>query len=58
MSYNFVGMFRRLFNVDGNIVKARAYLSTEGYSELWINGERIGDRILDPANTDYHKRVF
>jgi len=26
--------------------------------EAWINGQRIGDHILDPMQTDYEKRVF
>ncbi|MYJ35580.1 MAG: Bacterial alpha-L-rhamnosidase [Acidimicrobiaceae bacterium] len=34
--------------------KARCYVSGLGYYELYINGQRIGDRVLDPAITYYH----
>jgi alpha-L-rhamnosidase len=29
-----------------------------GYYEAWINGRRVGDHLLDPAQTDYEQRVF
>ena len=29
-----------------------------GWSELYVNGERIGNSALDPAQTDYNKRCF
>ena len=35
-------------------VRARCYVSGLGYYELYINGQRIGDRVLDPAITYYH----
>lgn len=42
----------------GKIVRARAYVCCVGYHELRINGRRIGDRLLDPAPTDYSKTVL
>jgi alpha-L-rhamnosidase len=38
--------------------RATAYVSGLGLFELYVNGRRIGDRCLDPAYTDYQKRVF
>ena len=35
-------------------MRARCYLSGLGYYELYINGQRVGDRVLDPAITYYH----
>jgi alpha-L-rhamnosidase len=29
-----------------------------GYFELWWDGKKIGDRVLDPAPTDYGKRAL
>jgi alpha-L-rhamnosidase len=37
---------------------ARAYISGLGWYELYINGEKVGDHVLDPATTDYHKRTL
>ncbi len=34
--------------------KARCYVTGLGYYELCINGQRVGDRVLDPAITYYH----
>lgn len=48
---------RREFNVDKKISRARAYVTGLGYYELYINGNKIGDRVLDPARTEYSKRV-
>ena len=34
--------------------RARCYVSGLGYYELYINGQRVGERVLDPAITYYH----
>ncbi len=49
---------RREFRLDGKVARARVYVTALGYYELRINGERIGDRMLDPAWTTYPKRVL
>lgn len=51
-------LFRKTFELKGNIKKARAYISGLGFYELYINGKRIGDKVLDPGQTDYKKRVL
>ena len=48
--------FRRELALDGKIIKARAYVSGLGYYELHINGEKIGNHLLDPGYTRYDKR--
>lgn len=51
-------LLRREFEIAGGVRSARAYVSGLGYSEIYINGERSGDSVLDPAQTDYQHRVF
>ena len=38
--------------------RARLYVTGLGYYEASINGERVGDQVLDPGWTAYGKRVF
>jgi alpha-L-rhamnosidase len=47
--------FRREFEAAGVIKKARAYVCGLGYYELRLNGRKVGDHVLDPAQTDYKK---
>lgn len=51
-------LFRKEFSLDKEIAYARAYISGLGYYELRINGRKIGDRVLDPGQTDYRKTVL
>ncbi|MDR1061923.1 MAG: glycoside hydrolase family 78 protein [Clostridiales bacterium] len=51
-------MFRRAFAARRPIRRAKLLVSGLGYYELYANGERIGDHLLDPAWTDYAKRVY
>ncbi|MCX6562062.1 MAG: family 78 glycoside hydrolase catalytic domain [Candidatus Aminicenantes bacterium] len=37
---------------------ARAYVCGLGLFEFLLNGRKIGDHVLDPAQTDYGKSVF
>ncbi len=49
---------RREFHLEGKVIRARVYVTALGYYELRINGEKVGDRMLDPAWTTYPKRVL
>ncbi|MFB9054810.1 family 78 glycoside hydrolase catalytic domain [Formosa undariae] len=51
-------IFRKEFNSKESIKKATLYITAAGYYEATINGERIGKNILDPAWTDFSKRIF
>ena len=51
-------MLRREFSVDRKITRATAYMCGLGLSGLYINGRRIGDRVLSPGLTDYSKRCL
>ncbi len=49
-------MFRKEFSVIKNIEKAVVYVTGLGYFELWLNGEKVGDDVLVPNQTNYGKR--
>jgi len=51
-------LLRKEFIVSKDINRARAYMCGLGYYELRINGEKVGDHVLDPGWTDYDKRVL
>ncbi len=51
-------MLRKEFQAAKKIRQARAYLCGLGYYELYVNGSRIGNRVLDPALSEYDKRIF
>lgn len=51
-------LFRKEFKLAKEIKRARIYISGLGFYELYINGKKVGDHVLDPALTDYRKRVL
>src|SRR5690606_6999484 len=52
-------LFRKTFEASNKKIKyARAYISGLGYYELFLNGKRIGDHLMDPGFTTYDKRVL
>ena len=48
-------LFRKDFNISDKIKNARLYISGLGYYEAWLNGKKVGDHVLDPAQTNYDK---
>ncbi len=50
--------FRKTFNVDQKIKSARLYIAGIGYYEASLNGEKIGDHVLDPGWTNYDKEIL
>jgi alpha-L-rhamnosidase len=51
-------LLRKTFQVKGAVRRATVYLCGLGYYELLINGQKIGDQVLDPPITCYDKRVI
>ena len=51
-------LFRSEFVLARKVARARAYVSGLGYYELHLNGEKVGDHVLDPGWTTYSKRVL
>lgn len=50
--------FRRSFSIDKKVVKSSVYIAGIGYYILYLNGNKVGDHVLDPAISDYSKRVY
>ncbi|MGS2761333.1 family 78 glycoside hydrolase catalytic domain [Sinomicrobium sp. M5D2P9] len=48
--------FRKEFTPEKKVIKARAYITAAGLYELYINGNKIGDHLLDPVYTRFDKR--
>lgn len=51
-------LFRREFDLKPGVKCARAYVAGLGYSELYVNGRRVGNAVLDPGQTTYDVRAF
>ncbi len=49
---------RGRFTLSKSISSARAYVCGLGWSELYVNGQKIGDGVMDPAQTDYELKTF
>ena len=47
---------RKGFTIQKPIISARAYIAVAGLYELYINSEKIGDHVLDPAYTRFDRR--
>jgi alpha-L-rhamnosidase len=50
-------LLRREMEISKPVQRATVYLSGLGWSELSINGKKVGDSVLSPEFTDYNKRV-
>ena len=48
---------RREFVLAGDVVRARAYVTSRGLYELHLNGQRVGDQLFTPGWTSYNKRL-
>ena len=48
-------LLRKQFTVSHRIADARLHMVGLGYYVAWINGERVGDQVLDPGPTQYEK---
>jgi alpha-L-rhamnosidase len=51
-------LFRKEFDLPARPTIARAYICGLGCYELYINGRRVGDHVLDPAQSDYETRAL
>nr|MDO8114625.1 family 78 glycoside hydrolase catalytic domain [Candidatus Sigynarchaeota archaeon] len=50
-------LLRKAFSIEKSIKHATFYITALGEYEASINGHRVGDHVLAPEYTDYHKRV-
>ena len=49
---------RREFDATKPVRRATVYASGLGFFDLYLNGARVGDHIMDPALTDYSKLIL
>lgn len=49
---------RKEFELKKEVKRATVHIAGMGLYELFINGQRIGDRVLAPAPTDYRKTIL
>ena len=50
--------FEKDFTVADGVTSAELAVTGLGYYEAYLDGRKIGDRVLDPSPTDYTKRVL
>ena len=51
-------MLRREFKTGRSVESATLFISGLGFSEIYLNGKKVGDRIMDPTHSNYNKRVM
>jgi alpha-L-rhamnosidase len=51
-------LLRKKFDLKQNIAKATVYVAAPGFFELFINGKKVSDHVLNPAFTNYDKTVL
>ena len=50
-------LVRNNFSVAKKVASARAYVTSHGFYQLYINGKKVGDDVLTPGWTSYKKRL-
>ncbi|NRD23055.1 family 78 glycoside hydrolase catalytic domain [Winogradskyella litoriviva] len=50
--------FRNEVDIEKKLKNAQAYICGLGYYELYLNGEKVGDHVLDPAPSNYDKQAY
>ncbi len=51
-------LFRKEFKAGKGIKSAKLLITAAGYYKASINGSRVGKNMLDPAWTDFSKRIY
>lgn len=51
-------LLRKKITITKPVGRATAYVSGVGYSEFFINGNKVGDNVLDPGQTNYQKTTL
>ena len=49
-------LFRKEFSIEKTVEKAVAFVTGLGYFEFFLNGQKVGDDVLVPNQTNYGKR--
>lgn len=51
-------IFRKEVSLSGKVLRAIAYICGLGYQELYINGEKVGNNVLDPGFTRFDAKAL
>ena len=51
-------LLRHGFSIGKKIKRARLYVTGLGFYEAYLNGKRVGNNVLSPAKTPYHKYIL
>ncbi len=51
-------LFRRTFKTNKKVASARLYICGLGYYEAYLNGQKIGNNVLDPGWTAHRKQAL
>ncbi|WP_430974559.1 family 78 glycoside hydrolase catalytic domain [Sunxiuqinia rutila] len=51
-------IFRKEFHIEKKVKQAYAFVTACGFYEFLLNGQKVGDHVLDPAVTDYRKTIL
>ncbi len=51
-------LLRKEVRLEKKIKSAKAFVTGLGIYEFYINGQRVGDNMLAPAKTPYHKHIL
>ncbi|MEI6274810.1 MAG: family 78 glycoside hydrolase catalytic domain [Prolixibacteraceae bacterium] len=51
-------LFRKEFNITGKILKGTLTITAAGYYLIFINGQKVENNLLDPAWTNFSKRIY
>ncbi len=54
---NILPLMRKEFDIKKTIRSATAYICGLGHFEMYLNGKKIGDHLLDPGWTNYAKHA-
>jgi alpha-L-rhamnosidase len=57
LQYSSSPHFRKEFPLGKSITSARVYVTSHGFYELHLNGNKVGDQVLTPGWTSYGKRL-
>jgi alpha-L-rhamnosidase len=49
---------RREFQVEKKVKRATAFVCGLGFFDLFLNGEKVSDDVMDPALSDYAKALY
>ena len=51
-------LFRKGFQIKKEVKNATLFITSAGYYAAFINSKRVGKNVLDPAWTDYTKKIY